>query len=184
MDSAFFQSVLVQPAEVLGKRLHPFSCYHALVLAHFDSPFLIGGEASRQELIFAVWVCTTRFEDGPALLQSDDALKGAMEWGKSFAKTEPDFEQGRDDFQTYLKNYMRFPQLWTKKGQGKPSGVPWPFRIAATVWAHFDVTEAEAWNMGLNKAASYRACVAEDNGMEVVSERIQGMIDRGELKSG
>jgi len=176
MDSVFFQSMLVQPPKILGRQLHHFSSYHALLLMLLDNPFFIGGRPTRNDAIELIWICGMEYQDGSQSIFDDRIVKDAFKWGKKTGVFDTD--QVIEDVSIYLADYMAFPRLWSKEIGVRESHVPVPFRIVATVLSGYpSFTEAEVWNMPMIRAACYRACVAEDNGMEVVSASTNNIID-------
>lgn len=179
MDSVFFQAMLVQPAVILGRQLKPFSAWHMLVLLQFDSPLLLDDlqHATPEAVIFALYVCGLSFGDGgEAIMRPDTFLKDAEAWGRRLE--DPDIAQAAIDFRTYRHNYARLPQLWSQEGKTSQSSIPMPFKMVATVLSRVSgISELAAWDMPLNRLACYRASVAEDNGIDVVLDRIQKIID-------
>ncbi len=174
MHNVFAQSVLVSPPIVLGRQMRHFSAFHALLLLLFDSPFFKSGIATRDDVIFAIWICGTEFRTGAESLFGSGMITDAEEWGKSVGEWE--FDQTIKDFRIYLADYLLFPSIWQQKG-GKQSNIPWPFKLVCTILQNFSgFNEVEVWNMPLSRAACYRAAFAEDVGAELVSEKTLAII--------
>ncbi|MFH1602431.1 MAG: hypothetical protein ABIH03_00805 [Pseudomonadota bacterium] len=168
--SIFGGSMLVTPPVLLGRQLRHFSLYHALMLSVAGSPFIgVGdGQAALDDLLFAVWICCQEYDPTPAPHESPALIDEAREWGAGAG--EIDLAEGCAAFTAYLNGYFAFPQFW-QDGKSKPSGVPWFFRCAADVMMHYpQLSEETVWNMPINRAAAYRACVAEDNGRALFSD--------------
>lgn len=176
MESVFFQSMLVQPPEILGRQLRHFSAWHSLLLTLLDNPFFVGGTPDQGHIIELVWICGTQYEsDGQSIFDSGVA-KECRKWGKRIG--EFDFDSTYDDVGIYLTDYMAFPKLWSKDIRIRESHIPVPFRVVATVLAGYpSFTESQVWNMPFSRAACFRACIAEDNGMDVVSRTAMKIIE-------
>lgn len=167
MDSVFFQSVLISPVRIMGVKLRPFSAFHALLLLQFDSPFMREArDAKLGDLIFALNVLSSEWgDDVKKMVKCSLGLYLRLVFARK--KT---ISQAMQKIGAHIDGYAECPEIWSK-GDGKSSGVPWPFRIAATIIRHFPAfTEADGWNMGLSKAAGYRACFAEECGHDVFNE--------------
>ena len=173
-DNPFLRSLFVQPPEVLGRRLRPFSAYHAAALMLLDSPFMRGGkqDITPDDLVLAVFVCSCGFRDGPSKLFPAPAVEELASWGHQF-----DFNAGLATFRQYLDDYLYLPSVWQPEGEGKESGVPAPFHAVATVLQHMNgLSEAEAWDLPFARLVGYKAAIAEAHGWEVVSERQEALL--------
>jgi len=171
MVDPFLQSVFVQPRAVLGRKLRPFSAFHAAALTLLDSPFWRGGTPDRSELIIAAYVCTLTFPHGAAALFPELQQDKVLEFGKKC--TGADFEAECTAFLDHILDYMHTPEEWTKKdSDGGKSGVPGPFLIVSIVLQHMSgITETEAWNMPFSRLVGYKTAIAESFGAKVVSEQ-------------
>lgn len=171
MNSPYLQSVLVQPPCILGRELKPFSAYHAAVLMAFDSPFVCGGDGvSREQLMFALWVCGTGFADGPRRLMSGDGVVDAACMAVHTDKF--DLQEQVDNFAQYVENYSAQAQAWHDENIAPSvSALPWPFKLVAVLLTNMHgLTEQEAWDMPLSRASCYRASIAEDNGVKLMTQ--------------
>jgi len=171
VNSVFFKSVLIQPTRILGVQLRPFSAYHALVLMQFDSPFMFQGEPDNGDLIFALCVLSEGIGDKLKKAQSlEHSLLRRLYWMiKLLFTRKAVIDDAVDGIHEHLQGYSKYPDIWCKEGI-KNSSIPWPFRVIGTIWKNFNVSETEAWDMGLSRAACYRACYAEDCGIDVLDE--------------
>jgi len=189
MDSVFFQSILVRPPVIMGRKLRPFSLFHALVLMQFDSSHLNGQKVTIDELVFSVFVCGLEYPQGVDYIFSIKAIKDCAKWGKK-SKKKYDYSESFEEFRQYLLDYMRFPGIYettSASGQSlnapKKSNIPWPFKVAADIMNKYPgFTEKEVWNMPVIKASTYRAHIAEDNGWELENEEITERIKAAGLE--
>lgn len=176
MDSLFFKSVLMQPPRIMGVKLRPFSCYHALVMMQFDSPFLMDGSVDAGDIAAALCIMSEGYDDDlRRLMRLENSFIYRSYWFvKLFFCSRKTLERVTAEIRAHIRGYSDVPELrsgWAdKSSKSDASGVPWPFRVAATVWKNFKCSESAAWDMALSKAACFRACHAEDCGMTVKSE--------------
>jgi len=167
MDSVFFQSMLVRPPEILGRQLHHFSAWHTLLLTWLDNAFIEGGEVAEGDITEFVYICGTQYKEGDLGIMDPNVARYAYKWGKEIGTF--DYNEVIAQIDVYLTDYMSFPKFWYREFKTKESHIPVSFRIVATVLSNYSTfSEEEAWNMPMIKAACYRACVAEDNGQELV----------------
>ena len=171
VDSVFFKSVLIQPTRILGVQLRPFSAYHALVLMQFDSPFMTNGYRSAGDLISALCILSEGIGDGlNRFLRFERSRVYKWYWlCKMLFASKKDIDAAIDRLDLHLQAYWDQPDIWCKEGI-KKSSVPWPFRVVSTILQNFNIPEVEAWDMGLSKMSCYRACYAEDCGVDVLDE--------------
>jgi len=180
MESTYTRALLTVPPVILGRALQPFSCWHALVLTHFDNPLMTGTTGDEGittgDVIFFLWVCGLTHGEGLAALASDDAITEARAWGGEVE--DWDIDEVCSEVHEYLTDYLDFPKFWEKDGEkGKASGIPWFWKLIGTVVANVNgISATEAWDMPINQLAIYRASVAEDNGSDLLSEREAALI--------
>lgn len=172
MDSTFLSSVFSIPPIVLGRQLKPFCCGHAVVLTGLNSPYLIGGKISANELFIAVFICSKSYEEIKKLLTSGEEVY--LESYRQWIREELDFFSLADSdaiFQEYLIEHLKAPDRWQKK-DAKHSKAPWPLTIATGLMRELKFSEDEAWNMPMQQAFWYFAAVAEAEGDDsLVSEK-------------
>jgi len=178
MDSVFFQAMLLRPPKILGRQLHDFSCYHALLLTQLDSPFLISGTPSRAHIVELLYICGTQYEPHGKSIFDSTVIKDSFLWGKETGLF--DVPKVVREINQYLADYMAFPRIWISDKNRRESGIPAPFRMAATILFGYPgtFTEVEVWNLSMAKASCYRAYIAEYNGMEVESKKSRELLDR------
>lgn len=166
----FLQSIFEQSTMVLQRRLRPFSCFHWAVLTVAESPFLVGGLPTPDDVTFAVWVCQHGWEDRADILDPD--YEAVREWGHEF-----DLLAEIAALRDYMESALDGPTTWVPD-EAKQSGIPAPFHLPAILLQHLHgLTEAEAWDMPLQRALAYRCAIAEANGADVVTDRQLALIE-------
>jgi len=171
MKSDFYQNILIEPPVIFGFQLRDFSAYHALVLSHFDSPFMTeGADVTGGDLLFALFVMRSSFNEG-----LDEWYKfNRSYFRKLYMQLKMAFkpsatEDAIDDVYAHMDGYTHAPEIW-HSDHSSQSAVPWPFRIASTIWFATNCKQAEAWDMGIGRATCYQACICEDNGLNVKTD--------------
>ena len=151
--------MLAEPPVVLGRRLKPFSLWHALQLEHLENPYWVGGaRPSRADLVVAVCICTTQFKlDGPQYHPAELAKK-CFKWGRRHRGTWRDaakWAEEEDKFVDYLEEFTEITPRWSAGGESLR--VPASFGAAVILFEHCNFTEERAWNMGFGLAMAYVA---------------------------
>jgi hypothetical protein len=165
----FLQSVFESATVVLQRRLRPFCCFHWAALTVTESPFVVGGLPSPDDVVFAVWVCQRGWSDRADILDPD--YEAAREWGHEF-----DHVAACTALREYIEAAFDGPETWVPE-KAKASGIPAPFHLPAILLQHLHgLTEAEAWDMPLQRALAYRCAIAEANGADVVNDRQLALI--------
>ena len=174
MENEFLQSLAVLPCSVLNRELRPFSAWHASALMMFDSPFLrgAGAEVTRDDLVFATFVCTTTYPTGMSELYPKPDIEKFYTWGDEVGPWDFEEELYKLD-SVYLKHYLSFPKMWEDaKTQPRETAVPWPFYVVSVVLQHSTgIIENDAWNMPISRLGAHKASIAEAHGAILLSER-------------
>ena len=172
MDRHFIDSVFATPPAVLGRKLKPFCCGHAVILGALESAYMGGGDITPAELIVAVWVCSRSYGEGMEKLKGGKEAWEAecQEWGKSVMLF--DFVKEHRLFNDYLETHIRAPERWKKRGGSSATKAPWPLSVATSLMTQLFFTEERAWNMPLQEALWYFAAFSDANGdKSLISEQ-------------
>jgi hypothetical protein len=166
VDETFLASVFATPPVILGKQLLPFSCAHASFLYAIESPYMIGGSLTPDEICIAIWICSLKFEEIQCRIGKDVNVVSSefKEWVSSFLGVHK-INDANESFQQYLEQHLRAPERWKKK-ESKPSKSPWPLTIATNLMRELKFSEEKAWNLSMPLALWYFAAIAEANGDE------------------
>jgi hypothetical protein len=163
VDAKFLSAVYAIPPIVLGKQLKPFCCGHAQSLYAIQSPFMIGGQITKAELLTAVWLCSMSSEDGRTKLLSSwkDVEEEAFQWGKSIVDWDIKLES--EKFEEYLNEYIKSPATW-KKADHREAKSPWSLRVIIILMRELKMSRTEAEDMPLPMALWYIATINDLNG--------------------
>lgn len=156
METAWIQSILYQPPAVLGKSLKPFSPFHALVLDSIESPYMRGGNATPDDLITAVYVCSCSWSDRARILNGDKAE--LRKWGKDFCRA--DWQSEFDAFNLYLSESWTTPTTW-KRGDGGTVKASGAFHMTVFAMRILGMNEADSWDAPLARLVCYRETYTE-----------------------
>jgi len=171
MKSDFYQNILIEPPDIFGFQLRDFSAYHALVLLHFDSPFMkTGVDIDEADLLFALFVMRSNFSEGlDAWHEFNRNPISKLLMQIKMVCSHKAVEDAIDDVQAHIDGYTHAPEVWHSDASTQ-SAVPWPFRIASTIMFATNCEESHAWDMGIGRASCYQACICEDNGLNVKTD--------------
>jgi len=155
MDSAFVQSILYSPPEILGKQLMPYCAGHEFLLCSIGSPLVDGGQVSRDDIATGLFICSMTFEGGVEAIREKSYLRDVLEWGAAAGPW--DGEDVYLEWIDYRGTYTQFPQVWSKVGTAAGSGAPgaWATVVSLIIATKGAFTESQAWNMPLCKAVCY-----------------------------
>jgi hypothetical protein len=171
----FAQSLLQQTPVVYGHPMRPLSCFHIALLYTLDSPFVTPIKAGDKEsmlvadVVMAAFVCSLEFPDGAKHFFPEVDFAAISGWG--IANGAPDHDLELDRFVAYLDDHFISPEVWESEESGKECGTPWWFRLPANVMSEYSqISERDAWNMGIPRLQCYRASVGESKyGWELVT---------------
>ena len=183
MDERFRESWFNTSHVVLGRALHPFCLYDALILSTEKSPFICEDEDrgattfSLQDLQLAVLVCST---DHRVFLEARlcktwlDKLRMKLFGRRSrmICKDQRSLEHQGKLFSTYLRDYNSGPQLW-EGDDGEDRGLPemkTPWLLAYVVRLIRSTTfrPEEVWTMPIGQVFWYVTVLAEQTGTKSI----------------
>lgn len=126
MNAAFLQAAIPEPFTILGKRLHPFSLGHELILQRFENGFAVESKTlpKLDDLCFAVWICSKSYEEALRSLESRLTPMRLRFWGWrcGSAKLEEKFMLMLD----YAAKAAEMPEIWLQDSHsGRQPGTPW-----------------------------------------------------------
>lgn len=162
MASKWQKAALVQPPQILGRQLLPFSHGHFFVLGAMESPYVKGGSVTNDDLVSAVFICSHTFEENQALLFSDHKYeKQVGAWARKLKKFS--FYEAREQFVDYYDVFTNVPDHWISQDNKRPKAA-YEFTVVTGLVSSGVCTLSEAWNMGFSLARCYYSAVAESNG--------------------
>ncbi|MCE5317844.1 MAG: hypothetical protein LLG04_10890 [Parachlamydia sp.] len=165
----FLSACFLSPPKMFGKRLRPFSVAHYYLLKHFRNPYLVGGTCTKQELLFAVYICSLTWEDCIAWIASNSQWTDrAFWWAWRWRKT--DFAVASTSFEKYIEEFTATAERTEKIDEnGEPTkkisiALPLEWHLATFLMNELHFSESEAWNMPFNRARCYFDVIAERGG--------------------
>jgi len=177
LDLKFAESVLNLNHRVLGKRLKPFSLWHALLLEAIGSPIWLGkGSLTIPDLLAAVAVCSNEW---PVF----NLKAGFMTVLRSSCISSNRLQVEGKKLVAYFNDYNAVPMLWTddkKESKDKPKcALPLSLDLVAWLVRH-GFGESRSWNMPIGLAHWYYIACARQRGGEIdlVSPEEQLVIDK------
>lgn len=164
LDLKFAESVLNLNHRVLGKKLKPFSLWHALLLEAIGSPIWVGqGRLTLQDLHAAVAVCSNEW---PAF----NLKAGWMTVLRNSCITDYQLQVEGKKLVSYFNDYNSVPMLWTedkKESKNKPKcSLPLSLDLVAWLVRH-GFGESRSWNMPIGLAHWYYIACARQRGGEI-----------------
>lgn len=171
MQGAFISAHTYSPPSVLGRQLRPFSPWHGLLLEAAGSPYILGGSADIDDLIFCAWVCSKSYREGFAGAADTKAVR---QWGLKTRSAQYPRELAL--MNAHITASYQTPRFWDK-GKGGGSKAPDWWHLATFAMRELHLSEADAWDYPIVKIACYSACVAETNGNQdlMSADEIKGI---------
>ncbi len=182
-DNSIFFAAIPEPYQILGLRLKPFSLGHYLILRRHECAFVADTleEATREDLIFAVVVCSMSFEEFYAWLEEDrvslrEKLFALVEFCAGPARLiellcawrgrRSQYEMMRwgrrvgifelEDkvalFRRYLEEHSVVPKYWVEREDISGSGADWAQCVLLTLMGELHFTRDRALSMPLREA--------------------------------
>lgn len=155
---------------VLGKRLRPFSIWHALLLTQEASPFTMGGGVARvapPDLVKAVSVCRLRYP----LSRPDGRMGGPrFSWRAFWRMLGGGFAREVEAFNTYLEDFQTVPEYTVvpPKSAGEArTPAPETLRLVRAVLACTGCSRAEAWDCPMGEARWWYALWLQERGADL-----------------
>jgi len=174
VDKEFLASRISARPRILGLQLHPLSLGHRLILERAESPFISDGIIGIVDVIFAVLVCSMRFEEATAFFDSYRCGKQIRKWVRKLRKL--DFISKIQEFRRYwfYGNLVPTYSIVDDKGANEWSGTPWPQRLKIVLMSELGLTESEVLNRPLRLCWWDYLCFEELRGnVNVISDEIR-----------
>lgn len=154
----------------LGLRLERLSLGHVFLLSDIESPFLQGGSVSVVDLSNAVFICSQPWRQA--------AVDSRRWWFRLFEKLwafrcrNANLETEQDKFAAYFKEESDFPIAKGGLFKEREFGAPWQWRLLAIMMSEFNLSEDDALDMPVIKAALLFSAKAEYDGkLQLWTER-------------
>lgn len=170
MDERFRESWFNRDHVVLGRRLHPFCLYDALILSEFQSPFIADQKDkptvfTLEDLQTAVLVCSSApevFLNARLIRSRWDALR--MWWfgvkSHRVCPTQAAFRHQGKLFGAYLRDFSSPPEFWEDEDGTGVARLPWILSNAVHLLRTTHMTREEIWRLPLGQVFWYSATIA------------------------
>ena len=146
---------------VYGRRLHPFCLYDLFFLALDQNAAYFGESPTQEDLLAAVLVCSSRYED---LQAGRYSLKG---WRKSLwvkAASLMNFKLELLKFKAYLADFDSRPEFW-ESTESQSCRAPGILSIATFIERETNMTEREIMTAPIGKMFWKSAALGELSGL-------------------
>lgn len=185
MDPRYLEAVVNEDAhKVLGRRLHPFCFYDALILEIDENPLWMGHrDVTWGDLFNAALICSS----DPEMFLVPSRMRGFwrwirnslwVSWGRRRYKLTAEVEK----FRAYIKDFYSKPHMWSSS-DSKRSGAPWILSVASYIECHSNLTEEQVMRAPIGKMMWKYGTIAEMlHGAEMVSDEEQAGIKALGLK--
>ena len=163
MSASYIKAAIPEPHTILGRKLRPFCVGHYKILSRFDCAYVSekSAQASREDLIFAVLVCSMRPKEFLEFIEQADFEKQLKGWGKKVGLF--DLKEKSDAFQKYLDEHSKMPAVWFEQ-EASSSGAHWTQSVLLCLTSELGYTREEAEEIPLSQAFHDYLKHAEING--------------------
>lgn len=163
MSDALAECIFHARHVICGKRLRPFTLWHAWLLDFCQSPF-VGASASGgpADLALAIEICS-RPASSPGASPRFDIRPSPRLVRRIF---KAGFRQTAAAFRAYLADHVALPKCW-ESGSGRPVRSPICLYSVAVLMRHGRRTEPEAWATEHGYARHLVLALAEAGGNEI-----------------
>lgn len=166
MQDAYASLVLAECPLVLGKRMLPFSLWHAHALEAFGSPLLDGKPAGAEDIVLAAWICSRSHAQAVEVLRNrrPDIAAECKTWGSTV--TRSDIAAAHKTLREYITAHMH--TVYRHGVKPSDSAAQWTMVYLLYLCAgRYDAeTIAGAWDTPINLAYCLNVTSAIMNGDE------------------
>ncbi|MBU3720741.1 MAG: hypothetical protein FGM22_08295 [Burkholderiaceae bacterium] len=162
MSDSLAECIFHASHRVCGRRLRPFSLWHAWLLGFARSPYVGEAEvATPADLALAIEICSK-----PASSPGDcRGFSLRADAGLVRRIVKAGFRRPGQEFRAYLDDYVALPACWEMKGRPVRSDVC--LYSVAVLMRHGRKTEREAWATEFGYARHLVLALAEAGGNDV-----------------
>ncbi len=165
MDDGFYTAFTGGGGRLLGRRVRPFSHWHALLLSAIESPVLLSPNAvSMDNVLIALRVCGTKWPDIPNLGYTipDAGQKLLAKWRPARLHNSAGW------LGEYLSEFTSRPEFYLSESAKNGEGFTAPPLLSTVSYLiGKGFTEERAWNMSLGEASWYEATLLERDGAKL-----------------
>ncbi|MFZ4597821.1 MAG: hypothetical protein ACOYNN_04175 [Terrimicrobiaceae bacterium] len=163
MSDALAECIFHARHTICGKRLQPFTLWHAWLLDFCESPFIdTTRPGAAADLALAIEICSQP-ASSPARCQKINLHPSARLIRQIFDKG---FKETAAAFRAYLADHVSLPRCW-ENGGGRPIRSHIALYSVAVLMRHGRRTEHEAWATEYGYARHLVLALAEAGGNEI-----------------
>ena len=169
--------------KVYGRRLYPFCLQHLLFLVIDHNGAYFGKDPSRDDLIKAVLICSSKPED---LQAGRHTLDGLRKKHFIYAAMYRNHDAELAKWRSYLADYDSKPEFWEAKASSEGLRAPSILSLATYLEMKTNMTESEIMNAPIGKMFWKSAAITELEGgssSQIVTDEEAEMIKVMEDKS-
>ncbi len=162
-EAILAEAALPAPAKIFGLQMQPYSLGHELWLIRQNSPFVFGGEASRDKIAEAALICSETW-DGARAMNHDWLLPAKLALWRFRIRNEI-AAIAAEDFRRYReRGSLCVPINPPAPGQvtTRRPGSPFLIRLQMFLVEQCRLTDSEAWDHPLGLAMIKRAAWLEE----------------------
>jgi len=162
---------LIEPLNILLKKMQDLTVGHVYLLEALESPFLTGADVDMADLVTAVMVCSKPFDEARKFLMLPESklFKICSRWGFWCRIKRVDIPDAIEQMRDYISEYTNMPEMW-EDPDSKPQASSLP-RSVKIVWCLMSkMSEREAWDCQFSRALAYMTAELEYNGSRFVTE--------------
>ena len=146
---------------VYGRRLHPFCLYDLFFLALDQNAAYFGDSPTQEDLLAAVLVCSSKYEDLQAGRVSLQGFRRTF-WMHKCKRVS--FSQELAKFKAYIKDFDSRPQFW-ESASSESMRAPALLSVATFLELKPNMCEEEIWTAPIGKMFWKSAAIAEIEGV-------------------
>ncbi len=162
MSDALAECIFHARHTICGRRLKPFTLWHAWLLDFCQSPFVSSTPGTAADLALAIEVCS-RPASTPARSPHLDLRPDRRLTARIF---RDGFRETADAFRAYLGDYVALPRCWSTPGGRSIRSHPCLYTVAVLM-RHGQRTEEQAWATEHGYARHLILALAEAGGNEI-----------------
>lgn len=172
MKGFYEQAVLPEPFTILGRDLKPFSFGHYTILRRFNVGIVSDtvADRSKEDLIFAVFICSHTFQECIDLLYTKSWMQDVEQWALPFQEYEIDWNKTFLIFDRYIKTHTTLPPIKKVGGDSSnlESNAEWFEVVQKTLRGKCGLTRDQVLNMCFAEAMYEYLSYMEQQGAIVI----------------
>jgi hypothetical protein len=171
----FFKAVFVEPPQICGRKLLPYSLAQDYFLRNIGNPYVVGGQLNEEALLVAIFVCSLTYKQIRKYVYDPHWFRAGLWFLKwKFRK----LSIASESFQAYFQEYNDIPEHFdhvpsddeenmpVKADDRSEYGGPWQYHLVHILCREYGLSIDDAWDTGITTARCYYDIWAESTGMD------------------